>query len=113
MKYKIPTTELEPTSVTTPELAHEPASEPPPEPGPKLAPKPAPNQKVFDTPKTKRKLTPLKLRENFLNEMKYDYIIMDVLFDGQINFSLLFNYCDKLIFFRKIPLLYIICMLLF
>ena len=29
-----------------------------------------PNPKVFDTPKTKRKILPLKLHKNFLNEIE-------------------------------------------
>ena len=31
---------------------------------------------------------------------------MDALFDDKINFSLHFNYCDKLIFFLKNSLIY-------
>ena len=42
---------------------------PTPEPGRKPTTEPAQNTKVFDTPRTKRKISLLKLRERFLNEI--------------------------------------------
>ena len=45
------------------------APEQTPEPAPEPTERPAPNPKVFDTPKTKRKIPLLKLCEEFLNEI--------------------------------------------
>ena len=57
IKDKLPTPEREPIPKPTPEPIHESTPEP--------APKPAPNSKIFDTHKTKRRISPLKLREKF------------------------------------------------
>ena len=47
-----------------------PEREPAPKPVSESAIEPVPNQKVFDTPKTKREISPWKFHEKLLNEIK-------------------------------------------
>ena len=47
-----------------------PEREPVPKPVSESAIEPVPNQKVFDTPKTKREISPWKFHEKLLNEIK-------------------------------------------
>ena len=61
---------VKPTPKPTPTPTPDPKTEPAPEPAPEPTHEPTPNPKAFDTPEAKRKMSPLKLGENFLNEIK-------------------------------------------
>lgn len=74
---QVPCKSAKPTLDKAPEPAPEPSLEPTfeqaLEPTPEKTPKRAPNSKLFDTPKTtktKRKTSPLNLREKYLNKIE-------------------------------------------